>query len=387
MKPALKTLLSAALVGVLAVACVRRAETMDNRTAGASAPQEQDGSASGGGSYMRTNSVPVLTLARTRLAAMIRNSSPQIYKNLPTGWTQSHLADVIENVVSESDVCAADKTTSTKCANRYADNNLLMLDYNRESKDPQKAYIVALRTFFYAYANVPVSGSDTEDYEELKNKVRDVELKLLHEVAHHWAQSDWTSEQVEAHAEAFANSLMEALMKDIVHCQTADVLGWRSWKPWSGDANQSPSAEYHWIFHRPTGYGVFMNSSLWKNEKLSFQQGVTEYATDSGTLPSGEKIARIYLYNRLYIFSPMVYKLPSGNIQRDVADYHWLPDVKNPGFAYTAKFPEANQENLSLTPKSGDSLSGVYSYVAPGSSSASVFGVKCSLNSTPQVKY
>src|SRR4051812_12293681 len=73
----------------------------ENKTTAAPASSNtvhDDGSSSGGGSFGDESSFRILRWAADDLADQILNSSPELYKNLPQGWSKERLAEVIRKV-------------------------------------------------------------------------------------------------------------------------------------------------------------------------------------------------------------------------------------------------------------------------------------------------
>ncbi len=224
----------------LSVLCVLAASVVACSTASivrpAREPAQSQGSSSGGGGFVDENSTRILQMAAKGLANMIRFSSPEIYAQLPEGWTAERLATIIENVRYEP------------MLERSRENRQLMFDYGRDAKGE---YILALKPFFLAYSSFPVKFASAET---LANLMKDVRLKLAHESAHHLGLVN------DDDAEKFGLSLLNAVNSNTLHCYTSNVGSW----PGAIAPQKSPDGTYDWIFHRPTGLGLINSVASWQ---------------------------------------------------------------------------------------------------------------------------
>ncbi|MGE3683671.1 MAG: hypothetical protein AB7G93_18260 [Bdellovibrionales bacterium] len=212
---------------------------------------ENPGSSSGGGGFVDENSTRILQTAAKGLAKMIRYSSPEIYEQLPEGWTQEKLARIIESVRYEPQ----------KEGSR--ERRQLMFDYGTDNNGP---YILALKPFFVAYSSFPIKFAKGET---LSNLMKDVRLKLAHETAHLF---DLNEDQ----AEQFGLSLLQALLSDTIHCKANDVGDWPG-------ALEPKASSHDWIFHRPSGIGLVNSLASWKRS----------YSDDEkGRIQNNERLAR-----------------------------------------------------------------------------------------------
>lgn len=156
----------------------------------------QEGASSGGGGYVTTNSKKLLTLVITDLQKEIRQASPFLFRDLPQGWSQLKLADVIQNI----------RSNSTKDVQR--DNSDLLFNYGSDEKG---AYIEALRPYFMVYGQIPMSYTSPETSAYLKSIILDLRLKILHEVAHLIGKNEIDAEQ-------FGFDLLKKLERDFYVC-------------------------------------------------------------------------------------------------------------------------------------------------------------------------
>jgi hypothetical protein len=166
-----------------------------------------DGSSTGGGSFGDESSLTILRWAAEDLASQIRNSSPEIYKNLPKGWTQERLAEVIRNV----EPTAADQETyRIPEVDRYGQR--LMFNYGK--RNDGSPYITATRLFIDAYASYDVNSQPKQDF---YYKIEEVKLKLAHEAAHLLGLG-LSKEADMPEAREFAKSLLASLDSDNFEC-------------------------------------------------------------------------------------------------------------------------------------------------------------------------
>jgi hypothetical protein len=156
--------------------------------------RSSDGASNGGGGgYVSDNSQLLLSRASRMTARALREATPAIFKNLPKPWTREKLASIIERV----------RLSPLKTNQR--DGLDLMFDYGTDAKGP---YIEALRPFFEVYGSVPVR---LENAKSLMNILLDLQIKLLHEVAHHMGLD-------EVAADKFSIDAFQALDTDVIYC-------------------------------------------------------------------------------------------------------------------------------------------------------------------------
>ncbi len=154
---------------------------------------ENGASNGGGGGYVSDNSRLLLTRASQMTDRALREATPAIFKNLPKPWTRERLASIIERV------------RLSPLRTNQRDGLDLMFDYGTDAKGP---YIEALRPFFEVYGSVPVR---LENAKALMNILLDLQIKLLHEVAHHMGLD-------ESAANKFSIAAFQSLDTDVIYC-------------------------------------------------------------------------------------------------------------------------------------------------------------------------
>jgi hypothetical protein len=152
------------------------------------------GGSSDGGGFVSENSKILLESVSKRLAMTIRNSSPVIFRDVPAEWNHQKIADAIEHI----------RLTPLKTHTRAGKD--LMFNFGKDTKGP---YIEALMPFFAVYGSVPVKFMKSVD---LTNIRHDIELKLLHEVAHLWDADEAASEQ-------FGMQVVRSFERDMIMCK------------------------------------------------------------------------------------------------------------------------------------------------------------------------
>ncbi|MCB0362782.1 MAG: hypothetical protein KDD35_08670, partial [Bdellovibrionales bacterium] len=87
----------------------------------------------------------------------------------------------------------------------------LMFNYETDKDGP---YIEVLQPFFFIYGTVPIKIA--ENSVETRVMIRDVQLKIAHEVAHHFLGPS------EEKAEAFGRKLLRSLDRSMIYCEVQD---------------------------------------------------------------------------------------------------------------------------------------------------------------------
>lgn len=154
-----------------------------------------NGGSSGGGGYVSENSAILLETTSGDLAKMIRRSTPEIWLDLPKGWTIERMAKTIETVRSSPD----------KVLKR--DGKDLMFNYVDDGKG---GYIEALQPFFHIYGSVPVK---LQSHKQLRDIRTDLMLKMIHEVSHLW-------DLTEVEAEQFGHDKIVEMSLDLYSCES-----------------------------------------------------------------------------------------------------------------------------------------------------------------------
>ncbi|MCB0392827.1 MAG: hypothetical protein KDD58_16170 [Bdellovibrionales bacterium] len=244
----LKTLISGTLAGALLLACNPKKEVIyitDSKN------KPEMGSSSGGGGFSDESSDYVLDRASRELAKEIKNSSPILWSNLPKEWTQAKFAELFENIRREPEVP------------RYRHNKELMFDYGVDDKgQPQ---IIAARRFFKSHSVINVNVLSDKD---LDKYIEEAKLRLLHEAYHLLGVGK--SKETDIYARAMAYTTKFRLEEDIVACQTTKDVD-SQWfrrvddeaaKLYLTDYPHRMSIPYHWIIHRPTGMGVYLDKLI-----------------------------------------------------------------------------------------------------------------------------
>jgi hypothetical protein len=167
-------------------------------------PKDQ-GASSGGGGYVTKNSKRLLEMVVSEVAEEIKSASPFLFKDLPEGWDQHKLSDVLKNI----------RMNSTKDVQR--DSSDLLFNYGSDEKGP---YIEALRPFFLIYGSVPLNFMDVYGHDmygkrdasdSFKATVLDLRLKVLHEMSHLLGKN-------EKQAEEYSLELLRKLEEDFYIC-------------------------------------------------------------------------------------------------------------------------------------------------------------------------
>lgn len=230
-----------ALVACLVlVACQppKRSKSEGSRTGG-------DGSSTGGGSFGDESSLTILRWAANDLSAQIKNSSPEIYRSLPAGWTQERLANVIANV---EPLPAQQESHKVPEVSRYGQR--LMFNYGNKSDGTP--FITATRLFMDSYSSYDVNSRPRQDF---YYTLEEVKLKLAHEAAHLLGLG-LSKETDMPQARQFAKALLESLDSDNVECINKSALPTESFTAFrargvSEDTLKGWKRAY--VFNRPTG--------------------------------------------------------------------------------------------------------------------------------------
>lgn len=247
------------------------------QTAPATGPAlREEGSSSGGGSFGDESSLAILRWAAEDLAREISNSSPELYKDLPQGWSRERLAQMIRDVEPTS------KTRETyKVPEVSRHGQRLMFDYRR--REDGSLYITATRLFMDAYSHYEVNRRPKHEF---GLTLEEVKLKLVHEVAHHLGLG-LSKETDMPEARRFAKSVLEALDSDNVECLPTNAPPKSVYSPLEisslGEAGAAgtPGDEFFanktraYLFNRPSGRAA-VPSNVGKSCKIpDGKQGVT----------------------------------------------------------------------------------------------------------------
>lgn len=136
--------------------------------AGTKKDAQLQGTLSGGGNFGDTVGTMLLKAAAKELATHLRRSSPEIYAELPKGWSVETMAKLIEDVrFNAREDCVRE-------------NIRLRFDYGT---DKNGAFIKACQLFFESVSAVNV---DTAYDSELRGTIEQIKVDLAHEVAHHF---------------------------------------------------------------------------------------------------------------------------------------------------------------------------------------------------------
>jgi hypothetical protein len=223
-----------------------------------------EGSSTGGGSFGDESSLTILRWAAKDLSNEIRHSSPEIYKDLPNGWTQERLAEIIANV---EPTVANQEVYKIPEVSRYGQR--LMFNYGK--RDDGSPFITATRLFVDAYSSYDVNSQPKQDF---FYKIEEVKLKLAHEVAHLLGLGV-SKETDMLEARAFSKSLMASLDSDNFECIPKEappievygplVMSQFSFdKSLAGDGRKKEFREKStrtYVFNRPTGKAAVPSSS------------------------------------------------------------------------------------------------------------------------------
>lgn len=214
--PLLRIALLALVMGPL-FGCLQAHNSKDRTKPGVATPppgetektpqSSHQGSSTGGGSFGDESSLTILKWASTDLANQIRNSSPEIYKGLPNGWTQEKLAQIISDVKPTNE---HRETYQIPEVNRYGKR--LMFNYGYS--EAGKPYLTVTRLFVDSYSHYDVNSRPIQGF---GGTLAEVKLKLIHEASHLMGYG-LTKETDETEARAFAKALLASLDSDNVEC-------------------------------------------------------------------------------------------------------------------------------------------------------------------------
>lgn len=146
------------------------------------------------------------------LSQKIASSTPAIWGDLPNGWSQNSLSAMVSSI----------RLSPGESKIRHGKE--LMFDYGQDSSGQ---FIKALEPFFSVYASYPVKFAKKED---LRLIIKDIELKILHEIAHHVLShadkySNGTAiKEIEAESDAFGMNILKVLDSDILVCQNENLV-------------------------------------------------------------------------------------------------------------------------------------------------------------------
>lgn len=211
------------------------------------------GSSTGGGSFGDESSLTILRWAAKDLSQQILNSSPELYKNLPTGWTQARLAAVIANVEP-----TVKNQESYKIPEVSRHGQRLMFDYGKKADGTE--YITATRLFTDAYASYDVNSRPKQDF---YHTLEEVKLKLAHEAAHLMGLG-LTKESDLTEARKFSRALFESLDSDNFECLPKNAPPIEVYPPFKAQLSTDPESVAEilkkstvaYVFNRPTGHAA-----------------------------------------------------------------------------------------------------------------------------------
>lgn len=208
------------------------------------AEAQRQGGATGGGGFGDRRALAILGSASQELAQLIRNSSPEIYQDLPEGWTQERLALVVSQVRLDGNLVAK----------RY--DRELYFDYKPPTED-QEAQIIATKMFKTAHASIEV---DILSEWQLRPTIDQVHLDIMHEVAH-LLGIGLSEEDDERAREWAAHFLYEVLATDTIVCKMTESYDgeqfWSRSRTYSGSIETSHPTKYLWLVNRPSLTGSF----------------------------------------------------------------------------------------------------------------------------------
>jgi len=165
--------------------------------------KQETGPIAGGGGFICTTSVRVLNGAKQQLAIQIRKSSNIVFSSLPQDWTRERILKLVENVRLDED------KFDEKPTSRH--NRKLRFTYG---VDQQGEYVEALEPFCFTYEGTPI---DAVRYDKLNAIYKQIQIEIMHEIAHHMKIG--TSKETDKDARAFAKQFIDGINDSFVFCE------------------------------------------------------------------------------------------------------------------------------------------------------------------------
>lgn len=199
-----KTILKSLLLGGLLASAVfaSLASAQSKTNSHQPSKQQEVGPINGGGGYICTNSKVVLKNASTQLANQLNGAADIVFSKLPTGWNRERIIQLVKTVR------LADKYSTVPTTRN---DKRLRFNFGKDSKGE---YIIALEPFCYTYEATPI---DFESDERLEKTYRQIQLEMLHEIAHHMRIG--ITEATDLEARAFAREVLNRLTNHFVICE------------------------------------------------------------------------------------------------------------------------------------------------------------------------
>lgn len=159
-----------------------------------------DGPIAGGGGFICTTSERVLDNAKSQLANQIRMAPHIVFTTLPSGWTKERIVNIVETVRLEDEKPAIRRH-----------GKKLRFNYGQDDKGE---YIEALEPFCYTYEGTEI---DSGDKATLDRKYRQVQIEILHEIAH--LMNIGQTKETDVQAREFAQDFVSKLTNTFVYCE------------------------------------------------------------------------------------------------------------------------------------------------------------------------
>jgi hypothetical protein len=160
------------------------------------------GGTSGGGGWVTEEARLLIDRVKAQLTTMILTSAPEIFANLPAGWSPEKIADVIQN---------AREAPQEENPNTGGDRLMMW------GSDASGPYIKLLRPFFWVYGATTIAEPRPYAFDPMSDfrpTLNILMIKMLHEVAHHWVGGE-----PDQCAKAVARGLFSAMHRNLVYCQ------------------------------------------------------------------------------------------------------------------------------------------------------------------------
>ncbi|MBL7672386.1 MAG: hypothetical protein JNM39_18045 [Bdellovibrionaceae bacterium] len=240
----------------LTFGCYKSSQAPNNKTE-AKPTIQADGSSTGGGSFGDESSLTILKWASEDLARQIANSSPEIYRDLPNGWTQQKLVDIIRDVKPSVD---SPEDYVIPEVSRYGKR----LMFNYVSNADGSSFITATRLFLDSYSHYEVNSRPKHEFFKT---LEEVKLKLVHEAAHLMALG-LSKETDMPEARDFAKGLLASLDSDNIECVPTTAPPKQIYTPIDISYLQKNSKEdfekrtIAFVFNRPTGKAAVPRNGL-----------------------------------------------------------------------------------------------------------------------------
>lgn len=299
------------ILGLLAAFTVLACSPDTNNTVEGKDPATKMGSSSGGGGFRDESSDYLLNRAVKELSTQIQNSSPGLWVNLPKGWNQTRLAELIKN------------TKSLPSEARFRHDKELMYDYGVDKKG--NPYIAATQQFFKAHSlvNVNVIGD-----KELNKFAEEIKLRLLHEAFH--VLGVGKSEKTDVEARVMANLTQTALKSNIIYCESKGDVP-ENWFRRNDErlvmSLHASENKYVWEIHRPSGLGLYFDR-LRERESFLVPESFDELAFEETAVDFDDLLKLHYEITGDY-FGYIKSQLTDGYILKTLPDDEGSPDYIN----------------------------------------------------------